>query len=165
MDCLHALEVYSYVPNRVLLWVWRCLHGALTCPMCKWFRPTLPVWQMSSHFTLRIPLNTGVHGQHTDCNVLKTINLKNNSKSSRLQHCPWQLVWGVCVDKYSQMWHKGIVPHGLWFIQMQLCKTKLCCHVIVWERKLSPGNSSKQTTLLLSFLNVLSWTLTFSWGL
>jgi len=32
---------------------------------------------------------------------------------------------------------KNIVPGVLWFVQMQLCKPKLCCHVLFKEKKLS----------------------------
>jgi len=30
---------------------------------------------------------------------------------------------------------KEIVQEVLWFVQMQLCKLKLCCHVLFLERK------------------------------
>ncbi|MEE6525370.1 hypothetical protein FKM82_025322 [Ascaphus truei] len=48
---------------------------------------------------------------------------------------------------------KDIVPEVLWFVQMQLCKPKPCCHVLFREKRLSPGNPSKQTILVQSFSN------------
>ncbi|MEE6527760.1 hypothetical protein FKM82_029362 [Ascaphus truei] len=46
---------------------------------------------------------------------------------------------------------KDIVPEVLWFVQMQLCKHKPCCHFLFREKRLSPGNPSKQTILVQSF--------------
>lgn len=48
---------------------------------------------------------------------------------------------------------RDIVPDVLQFIQMQLCKSKLCCHVLFIEKRLSPGTSSKQDMLVQSFSN------------
>ncbi|MEE6520624.1 hypothetical protein FKM82_018546 [Ascaphus truei] len=51
---------------------------------------------------------------------------------------------------------KDIVPEVLCFVQMQLGKTKPCCHVLFREKRLSPGNPSKQTILVQSFSNSFS---------
>lgn len=31
---------------------------------------------------------------------------------------------------------KDITPGGLWFVQIQFCKSKLCYHILVWEESL-----------------------------
>lgn len=76
----------------------------------------------------------------------------------------------------------AVVPEVLWFVQLQLFKPRLCCHVLFKQKKLSPGNPVKQATLAQLFsnctvmkVNMLSeaWSLTcsclfsggFLWGL
>ena len=48
---------------------------------------------------------------------------------------------------------KDIVPEVLWSVQMQLCITKLCCHVLFGETRLSLSAlnvGSEQSSLLSS---------------
>jgi len=53
-------------------------------------------------------------------------------------------------------------PEVLWFVQIQLCKPKLCCHVLFREKRLSPTTLPKKPYLFSFFLIILSWTLTFN---
>lgn len=40
---------------------------------------------------------------------------------------------------------KDITPGGLWFVQIQFCKSKLCYHILVWEESLFFSGQSFQT--------------------
>lgn len=61
----------------------------------------------------------------------------------------WCVLWPNITTLVSPV--KDIVPEVLWFVRVQLCKLKLCCHVVYSETKLSAGNPSKQTILVQSF--------------
>lgn len=43
---------------------------------------------------------------------------------------------------------KDIVQDNLWFVEMQLCKLKLYCHVVFREKRVSPGSPCKQAVLV-----------------
>lgn len=67
----------------------------------------------------------------------------------------WQLLWSVCSRMVCFCFAKhGAVHSGqtstevLQFAQMQLCKPKLCCHVLFSEKWLSAGNPLKQAILV-----------------
>lgn len=48
---------------------------------------------------------------------------------------------------------KDITPGGLWFVQIQFCKSRLCYHILVWEESLFfQVSPSKQTILVQSTL-------------
>ncbi|MEE6509708.1 hypothetical protein FKM82_027409 [Ascaphus truei] len=51
---------------------------------------------------------------------------------------------------------KDIVQEVLWFVQMQLCKPKPCCHVLFREKRLSQDKPSNKPYLFSLFLIVLS---------
>ncbi len=70
-----------------------------------------------------------------------------------------------CSLVFHQTWHimakhlhfglicsKDIVLEILWFVQMQLCKPKLCCHAFL-EKRLSSGKPSKHAILVPYFSN------------
>jgi len=48
------------------------------------------------------------------------------------------------------------------FVQMQLYKPKLCCHVLFRAKRFSPATLPNKPYLFSLFLTVLSWTLTFN---
>jgi len=74
-----------------------------------------------------------------------------------------QLVLGVWFSLNVKLWlkhlhislicPKDIVPEVLRFVQMNLCKPKLSCHVPLRENRLSPGNPSNQAIIFQSFSN------------
>jgi len=77
----------------------------------------------------------------------------------------WYAVFGFCPNValcimakhlyFCLVCLKNIIPEVLWFVQMQLCKPQPCCHVLFRDKKLSPGNPSKQAIFLLSFSNCI----------
>lgn len=98
--------------------------------------------------------------------------LKNELKSSPFHHCAWQLVWGVCSDMLWFFSKHGVVHYGqafpfscllsqghcvLWFVRMQLCKLKLCCHVVVFFKKEKSWQHFQANFSFSFFLIVLSW--------
>lgn len=94
--------------------------------------------------------------------------LPNKSKSSSFPHCAWQLVWDVCADvlclgfskhgygQISPIWlpqvKDFIVPEVLWFFQMQFCKLKLCCNILL---ETFPNKPNLVSVVII----VLSWAL------
>lgn len=97
------------------------------------------------------------------------------SSSSSCLHCVWQLVWSGCADvlcllfaKHSSAHYNSNALHYdqtspltgvLWIFQMQRCKSKLCSHVLLKDKRIFP---SFQTKLVHFFLIVLSCTLRFN---
>lgn len=97
------------------------------------------------------------------------------SSSSSCLHCVWQLVRSGCADvlcllfaKHSTVHYNSKALHYdqtspligvLWIFQMQRCKSKLCSHVLLKDKRIFP---SFQTKLVHFFLIVLLCTLRFN---
>ncbi len=105
---------------------------------------------------------------------------KTSPKSSALHQHVWLLVWGVCADMLARfspnvplcimvkhlhfglICSKDIVLEVLWFVQMQLCKPKPCCHAFLDRRGFFLASLPNMSYLSHIFLTVLLWILSFN---
>ncbi len=116
-----------------------------------------------------------VHSRLNDCAVPRSCGYKTSPKSSPLHQHAWLLVWGVflimffrfspnvtlCIMAkhlhFGLVCSKGIVLEVFWFVQMQLCKPKLSCHVLFRKKRLSSDNPFKRGHTCLVWSQTLSF--------
>lgn len=126
----------------------------------------------------------GVHNRLNDCKVPRSCDAKQAQIITSSPPCLTAGLW--CLWRYALfgilpnmvLWImdkqiyfvliclKAIIPEVLWYIQIQLCKPKPCCHIHFKEKMLSPGNPSKQPILVHSFSNcivMIIWLVIHSW--
>ncbi|MEE6509716.1 hypothetical protein FKM82_027428 [Ascaphus truei] len=122
---------------------------------------------MGSHLTLEYFWYTDAfRGRLNDCKIPRSYGCKtspNHHPSITMLDSWYEVfvliccVWflpsvALCIVAkhlhFGLICRKDIVPEVLWFVQMQLCKPKPCCHVLLREKRLCPGNPSKQTILV-----------------
>ena len=65
------------------------------------------------------------------------INLSSQCLTAGMRCFCWYAGFGFFAKHlhFGLFCPNNIVPGVLWFVQMQLCKLKLCCHVLFLERK------------------------------
>ncbi len=156
----------SFLFSRSVVDLLVCL-GSLSCCMTQLW-PNFSCQTDALTFDSGILWDTEEFMRLNDCEVPRSCGYKTCPKSSALHQHVWLLVWVVCADMLvrfspnvllcimAKHLHSGLICSKViedsWFVQMQLCKPKTCCHAFL-DRRSFPLTSLPKHAILVPYFS------------